>query len=274
MKGFKIDDNELKVLNDLRVVFSTEGSPVNLLPMLYSFTGQVLTFPDPPKDYVYGWRGRDDRGFNPAPDEPDSHAQTNSCRTWFTRTPQEYESSTTLMAAPAGADVFFGMVQFTQTTAPTHTWYGVTLIPMQKTGESIPWYGSGMMEQALGLTRLMHLVVEGGNLVMVAQQSVGPAVGGAVHEWGDYPAGNIFSTAGDNEGGNFVVGTTPGLIVWWSSASPYSKSGSRVINTDGNPADYIDKQRGQGDACSITDPTNYESVYSVDIAGYFGKLRA
>lgn len=270
-KGIAVVDNEFQILNGTRVVFTTEGTLVELLPTLEEFSDKTVDFPEPPKDYIYAWRGKDDRGFNPAPDVPDSHAQNNTAQIYFTRTPQEYESSQTLMVAPDGADIFFGFVRVSRTTAPTHTWYGQTIGPLQKESQWIPWIGSGIMEAACGLTRIMHLVIEGGNLVLVTEQSVGPACGGAEHEWGDYPASSIFTTTGDNEGGNFVVNTTAGFVVWTSTSSPYRKSSNRVIDTDGNPADFTTHQIGGSDPVTTTDPTAYRSVYSVDVKGYFGR---
>lgn len=274
--SFGIDSGKFTIVNGSRTVTTTDGTLVCLLPTLYSWTvaggtQKTVTFPDPPSDYIYAWRGKDDRGFNPAPDEPDSHAQNNTAQVFFTRTPQEYESSQTLMAAPAGADIFIGLVRLSRTTSPSHTWYGRSLNVLQKESQWIPWQGSGLMEAAVDLARAMHLVIEGGNLVLVTEQSVGPACGGAAHEWGDYPASSIFTTTGDNEGGNFVVGSTAGFVVWTSTSSPYRKSSNRTIDTDGNPADFTTHQIGGSDPVTTTDPTDYASVYTVEVKGYFGR---
>lgn len=272
-KGFKIEAGALEIWNGARKVFTTDGTLILLLPTEHSFLGQTLSFSDGVKDWCYGWRGKDDRGFNPSPDEPDSHNQNNIGQVFFSRLPGDTESSVNLMAAPPGANMFAGRVKLTRTTAPTHTWWksSGTLAPLVPTGKWIPWNGSGMIESAVGLTRLMHLVVEGGQLKLVAEQSIGPATGGQVRTWGDYPASAIFTTVGDNEGGSFEVKTTPGMIVWTSTSSPYRKSSSRIINTDLNPADFTTHQRTGGDPASTTDPTNYTSVYSVDVVGQFGK---
>ena len=273
MKGFGIIGGELEVHRDSRVVFTTKGVPVQLLPAMESFTGASLNFAHPPMDYCYAWWGKDNRGFNPSPTEPDSHAQNNTAQIFFTACTQELETAITLKSAPAGANVFFGQVRFTRTVEPTHTWYGRTIPTLQKQGEWIPWFGSGLMEQALGLTRIMHLAIEGGALKLIAQQSVCGSMGGVAHEWGDYPASNIFTTVGDNEGGNFVYGATPGLAVWTSTASPYRKSSNRVIDTDGNPADFVTHQRGNSDPVTLVNPTSYLSTYSVDVRGQFGRIK-
>lgn len=268
--GIDPDDGQFTVEYGSRMVQTTNGTLVCLLPTLHTFNDEIVTWPDPPKDYIYAWRGWDDRHPDITPSF-DDHEQVNTAQIFFTRTPQEYESSQVLMAAPDGADFFVGWVRLSRTTDPTHQWYGRDVFPLQKEDVWIPWMGSGKMEAALGMVRAMHLVIEGGNLVLVAHQSVGPACGGAVHQWGTYPANTIFSTNGDHSGGNFVVNTTPGIVVWTSTSSPYRKTSARVESTDGNPADFTTHQLGDSDPVTTTDPTDYESVYSVDVRGYFGR---
>ena len=265
-------DGQLIIMDGDRVVASTEGTLINLLPTERVFSGVELSFPQPAMDYCYGWRGKDDRGFNPSPEEPDSHAQNNLAQIFFTAVGEEIEDAQVLMAAPEGADIFFGLVRLNRVTDPTHTWYGRTLDPVLPQNVWIPWIGSGMPEAGLGVTRLIHLAIEGGNLILAAQQSVSDTpMGGVAHEWGDYPASSIFTTAGDNEGGNFVYNAAPGFGVWTSTASPYRKNSNRVIDTDGNPADFTTHQRGSSDPVSTTNPTSYQSDYTADIKGFFGR---
>jgi hypothetical protein len=271
--GMEIDPDagQMVITYDGRDVAKTSGTLVCLLPTLQSFSSVSAAFPDPPKSWIYAWRGRDDRGFNPAPDVPDSHNQNNTAQVFFTRTPQEYESSVNLVAAPAGADFFVGHLRLNRTVSPSHTWATRSLTPLQPQNVWMPWQGSGLLEVGLGFARALHLVIEGGYLRLVLEQTVGPPCGGSNRTWGDWPAGAIFSTAGDNEGGIFEDNGTPGISVWTSTSSPYRKSSNRIINTDGNPADFITHQRTGSDPVTTTDPTNYASTYSVDVRGYFGR---
>jgi len=271
--GYEIDPEtgRLTIWYGTRTVQTTGGTLVCLLPTLRQFTGKTVVFPDPPKDWIRWWRGKDDRGFNPSPTEPDSHLQSNAGGVFFTRTPQEFEDSQVLMPAPDGADFFVGWVRLSRTSGPSHQWSQRDLSPLQKLGAWIPWIGSGKMEAGLNIVRALHLVIEGGNLVLVAEQTVGPPTGGASHTWGDWPASSIFNTAGDNEGGSFEFNVAAGQIVWWSTSSPYQKSSARVIDTDGNPPDFTTHQGTGIDPPSTTDPTNYQSIYSVDVRGYFGR---
>lgn len=270
--GMEIDpiSGQLKFPYGSRVAQTTDGTLINLLSTLRSWTGKVLTFPQPPMDYAYGWSGSQNWGFNPDPNIPDSYAQNNQCQVWFTALGQEYQAGQTLMAAPAGADIFFGFVKLTRTAAPGHTWYGRNLDPVLPVGQWIPWNGSGMLEAGFGLTRLMHLAIEGGNLRLTAQQSVSDKpMGGLPSEFGAYPS--IFTFKGDKSGGHFMYGTTPGFVVWMSTAAPYRKSSNRTINTDSTPSGYATHERGAPDQCSTVNPTNYVSTYSVDVKGYFGR---
>lgn len=252
-----------------RTVLRTDGRMFALLPTVHTFDDVVVDYPDPPKGWVYGWRGRSDYGFNPSPSEPDSYAQSQNAKVWFTRLPTDSEISYPLIAAPPGANFFAGFVKMTRTLAPTHQWYLRDVVPLQKQDAWIPWIGSGEMEAGFAMARALHLVIEGGNLCLVAQQTVGAPVGGSSRSWGHYPS--IFVNGIDREGGLFQNSGTPGLIVWFSTSSPYQKSASRTVNTDGSPAQYITQQRGQADQCTTTDPTNYRSTYSVSVMGQFGR---
>lgn len=268
MKAMIIEDGRLEIVNGSRTVATTDGTLICLLPTLRSFSTSV-SFPHPVgNDHCYAWSATQTYAFDPS-SAPDHYLQQQTAQVFFTSLAEEVETATTLMAAPDGADVFFGMVKLNRTVDPTHAWNGQTLTPLQKEDEWVPWNGSGQIEAALGISRLLHLVIEGGSLKLIAQQSVGPATGGQDHEFGDYP--NIFPAGASRSGGNFQSLTTPGLIRWQSSSSPYRKTASRTVDTDLLPGSYTTLQRGQSGECDTTDPTNYLSTYAVDVRGYFGR---
>lgn len=260
-----------------RTVLRTDGRMFALLPTVHTFNNVVVDYPDPPKGWIYGWRGRSNWSFNPGIESPgdpiedyaDSYAQNQNAKVWFTRLPTDSEIRYPLVAAPAGTNFFAGFVKMTRTLAPTHQWYIRDVVPLQKQDAWIPWIGSGEMEAGYGMARALHLVIEGGNLCLVAQQTVGSPAGGSSRSWGHYPS--IFVKGIDREGGIFQNSGTPGVVVWFSTSSPYQKAASRVIYTDGNPSQYITQQRGQADQCTTTDPTNYRSTYSVSVMGQFGR---
>lgn len=265
--GFGIEGGHLKVWDNDRVVFTTAGKLVNLLPTVHTFS-ETLSYSNPTFDTIYAWAASQDWVVSGG---PDGYSQVNTGQTFFTAVPEEVEVAQDLIDAPDGADCFWGRVTLTRTVAPTHTWCGSTIIPLIKEGKSIPWNGSGKIEAGFGLTRLMHLVIEGGKLKLIAQQSIGSYCGGADHSFGNYP--NLFPAFQDRSGGIFQKGSQDGLVVWSSTSSPYRKSSNRSGNTDSplGLGSYTTHQRTGSDPCSTTPPMNYSSQYSVSITGKFGR---
>ena len=268
MKALIIEDGQFQVINGDRTVATNAGTMICLLPTLREFSTSI-SFPHPGgNDHCYAWSATQTYAFDPSA-APDHYLQSQTAQIYFSSLAEEVETAVTLAAAPDGADVFFGMVRISRTVDPTHTWCGQTLGTLLPEDVWVPWNGSGMLEAALGLTRLMHLAIEGGDLKLIAQQSVGPATGNQDHEFGDYPS--IFVTGASKAGGNFQSLATPGLLRWTSSSSPYRKTASRTVDTDLLPGSFITLQRGQSGQCDTTDPTNYLSTYAVDVRGYFGR---
>lgn len=262
---FGIDSGQFKIVNGSRVVATTDGTLICLLGTEVSLDDVDVDFPDPAnKDYAYAYHYKQERNILP---DPDAFLQVNTCQTLFTRRPQEYLASQTLIAAPAGADIFVGRVRLSRTTDPSHTWLGSTLTVLVKEDEWIPWTGSALLEAGLGMARAMHIRISGGDLILERQMSVSVPAGG----YGSY--GTIGSPAGNVEGSELLYNVGPGIPVWTSTSSPYKKSSSRssATNFPGGPSDYEPQRLGGSDPCSITDPTNYQSIYSVDVRGHFGR---
>lgn len=268
MKALIIEDGQFQVINGDRLVTTNDGTMICLLPTLREFSTSI-SFPHPAvNDHCYGWNGTQTYGFDPS-SAPDQYSQAQTAQVWFSSVAEDVETAETLMLAPDGADVFFGMVRLNRTVDPTHTWCGQTLTVLPEQDKWTPWNGSGQLEAALGLTRLMHLEVVDGELQIAAQQSVGPATGGQDHSYGDYPS--IWVSLASRAGGLFQSLSTPGIIRWTSASSPYRKTASRIVTTDLSPGSYNTLQRGQSGECDTVDPTNYLSTYAVDVRGYFGR---
>lgn len=275
MKGFEVDpvSQRLRIVNGARVVATTDGTLINLVPTLHTFTGKTVDFPDPPKGEVRAWSGFQQVVIDVSTDE---YLQRQTTQTFYCRNSQELETFEDLVAAPAGADIFVGWVRLNRTTAPTHPWWGVTLNPLLPTNSWIPWNGSGWIEGSMGLTRLLHLVIEGGKLRLVMQQSVGPKIGGgAGGTFGIYPPSSLFARRVEGSGGIFFEVNNCGVPVWTSVATPYRQVVQRTLSTSSpltyNPPDYIDRHPTLGVFPSNADPTDYRSIYSVDVKGYFGR---
>lgn len=264
--SFGIEGAQFTIRNGTRLVSTTDGTLVCLLPDLVDLSGIVASWPDPAnRDYAYAFHYRQDRNILAT---PDAYIQLNQCQVFFTRRPQEYLAEQVLVAAPAGADIFVGTVRLSRTTAPSHTWLGAPLTVLVKEGQWMPWSGSALLEAGLGIARAMHIKISGGNLVLQRQMSVSTPAGG----YGSY--GTIASPAADNiEGDEILYQTGPGIPAWTSTSAPYWKQSQRESATDSpvGPSDYEVHRNTGSDPCSTTDPTNYTSTYSVDVKGHFGR---
>jgi hypothetical protein len=270
MNGLDIDpvSGKLTIELDGRVVSTTDGTLVCLLPTLRTFS-QSISFADPAKDIAYAYNARMQHAWSGGP----YNVRLNEmCQSQFTRLPTESTVSQDVADAPDGADIFAGFVKLTRTVAPTHTWFDAALDTRLKTGEWMPWNGSGLVEAAVGLARALHLYIEDGKLRLKAQQSVMGAAGGY------YTQPNIRWPAVNTTINRPEIRYTsaPGIPVWTSTSSPYRKTrqqtGSPMTNISGNDVDTDLRFTDGGSApCSKVDPTNYLSTYTVDIKGYFGR---
>jgi|GEM_PF-2453170 len=270
MKGFVVDPvaKRLRIVNGARVVATTDGTLINLIPTLHTFTGITVDYPDPPKGEIRGWKGFQQVVIDVSTDE---YLQRQTTQTWYCRNSGDLETAQDLVDAPAGADIFIGWVRLNRTTNPTHQWWGVTLNPLPPVNSWIPWNGSGWLEGSMGLTRLLHLVIEGGKLRLVLQQSVGPKVGGAGNTFGITPPSSLFARRVEGSGGIFFEVNGSGVPVWTSAATIVTRTLSTGSPLTYNPPDYVDRHPTLGSFPVVADPTNYRSVYSVDVRGYFGR---
>lgn len=274
MSNLEIDSGNLRITYGSRIVTTTSGTLICLSPTLQTFS-KTISYPDPVKDVSYAWQQARAWVYTETPDGyKNRYRVIQTAQTAFTRVAEETGTSQILMAAPTGADFFAGQIRLTRTTTPTHTWFDSTLAPRQKTGSWIPWNGSGIIEANLGLTRLLHLYIDGGQLKLDTQQSVmGPA--------GNYGTANNVSWGSSNTSQTsreFRYNTNMGIPVWTSTSSPYRKTNDYDSGfTDFGPPSLagpggVSNQRyGGSDAASTTDPTNYASAYTCEVRGWFGK---
>lgn len=265
-----------------RVTTTTGGTLICLVQTLQTYNATV-EFVDPPKDIAYVYDVAKERSTQSVGGTITYGVQSvQTCQSFFTRTPYEQTVEQTLATAPLGADIFVGQLRFNRTISPTHTWYNSALDVKQKQNEWIPWNGSAIVEASVGLVRGVHLFIKpnanpalAGTLVLQNQQSVMGKSGGYVDSPNIYVWPNSGSSRRDY---SVLYTTTPGLPVWTSTDSPYRKS-RQERNTTTNPplpypapnTIYFDYDKGRNNQCSQTDPTNYRSVYSVDVRGWFGK---
>jgi hypothetical protein len=269
--GFELfdGDTKMRITNGARTVFTTDGTLINLLPPAYDLnTTLTVAFPDIVKDFQYNWRHGFD--YTAPPGGTKMVAFDSFCVCNLTARPQEYETESTIVAAPAGADIFVGKVTLTRTAAPSHTWNSVAIQPKQPTGVAIPFIsGSLLMEAEVGLARAFSIFVSGGNLRLNIEQSVCTAPGG----WGLYgTAFHWLSNPNDGGGGEHVYGSAPGLPILQVSTVNVP---AVAMEADIFSWNWDQRTRyGVGaNQCPLPNYAsyNYSSTYSVALTGSFGR---
>jgi hypothetical protein len=267
------------VTKDGRVVFTSNGRLVNLLPTVVSFTGKELIFPDFDKDNLYAWT------YGVAyvsGTSPSIYKKGESCQVYITAQAQEYSDKIVLADAPAGADFFLGQVRIDRTTAPASTWMGRTLGVLPIENQWMPFMGSCLLEADYGMCRAMHVYLDDvpssstyRKLVLEAQQSVSVPPGGYDTSFGDNDSLLNSGGGGLVNGGNTASGSRNGLPI-------FARSGAKSYGYDTNPngsaqpggtsSGPTSVYRWDGSSpCSRSDPTSYTSIYSIDITGQFGR---
>ena len=261
--GFSIIDGQMVIEKDGRIVSTTEGTLVNLLPSAYDFEDTIsVVFPDFTKDYAYNWQWLND--YNSF---ADTVAQDNSCTSAVSVPAQEWSSETDIADIPSGVDFVFGLVRINRTAAPSHSWGGNTIEMVQPSNVWIPFSGSLLLEAEVGMVRAFSIYQSGGKLKLHRQQSVCTPPGG----WGSYgdPGFSGFSPA-DGNGGEWLYGSSPGLPVVTIQTRDSAPNIEEVF-TVGMP-DYKENHRlGGADACSTSLSTNFSSTYQVEVVAKFGR---
>jgi hypothetical protein len=258
-KGFNVDvaAGRIEFYNGTGgTITTTDGTLVCLLPTVHGFS-PTLSFADFNKDICYLWTGSvvsvGGGSFN----------QGESCACFITALAEETVSDTVLMAVPAGADFFIGVVRINRTNAPDDNWMGrgLGVLPVENGWMSIPGSFSALMESEINVSRAMHIFIDGGNLVLRREQSVGPPPGG----YGSFPT--LSDGANYNHRGSFTRVSTNGtpISLRASKSKGYSPGGTVL---GGSSTDF---QRTGGDPCATSDNTNYQSQYLVEIVGRFGR---
>lgn len=270
MSGLEFFDNntKMRITYGSRTVLNTDGTLINLLPSSLDInTTFNITFPDIRKGYQYNWRHS--FSYNRL---AESVGYSSRCNTVLTALRQEYSEETRLLDAPIGSDIFVGKISFTRTVNPSHTWNAETILPLQPTGQIIPFVsGSLLMEAAFGMTRACSIYVSGGELKLHRQQSVGPQPGG----WGMYGTSFNYINPGNGSGGENVHGGEEGIPILNVDANQ-SADYEQTAQLFADP--YSQRSRrgytGFGAAvCAIPNVNNYNysSTYQATLTGSFGR---
>lgn len=259
--GLSIESGKITITRGTRTVATTLGTLICLLPTVYTFSAQVLTFPDFSKDICYLWEwGTDADPFA----IPTTYAKGENAACWISAVPQELFTTVPLMAWPDGADFLVTRVKLTRTTAPLNQWRGksIAVLPVQNQWITSLGAYSALLETDIGFGRAMHVYVAGGNLNLALQQSVGPPPAGYNVTFGD----SVPATSLRSGGGNFTFNTTAGLPIFLRSSGSYGWT--TPVENPSKPA--IMTKTGSAKLAQ-NDTTQYRSVYSLDIQVRIGR---
>lgn len=264
MSGFEIVAGQMKVTNGSRVVSTTEGTLVNLLPAANDVSLSFnAVFPDVPKGELHTWYA----DTNDDPLTIGSYANREACSARITATPQEWSQMTILMAVPTGADIFVGRMKLVRSVAPSHAWGGRALDMLPKSNEWLPFSGSVLLEAEFDFARALSVFIESGNLVLHQQQSVGPAPGG----YGiAIPASNARREYTKSK---LIPGAVEGIPIYYpGNFSPWYITSTDYVSFSQFKQDHRHAVGSMGQATVPSpDPTNYGATYAVEVVGKFGR---
>lgn len=264
MRGFEFDGDHIHFWDGERLAFTDEGRFAGLAQAV-DVTGVEVTFPSPVMDWAYAYRHYQDYQFGL--DSSDNYYKLSQGQVVFTALPESTKVTQVVQAVPAGADTFFGRVRLTRTKAPSHAWNGDPLTVLPQPGEWISWSGSALLEAALGFARALDIYITGGNLVIRRQQSVSVPAGG----YGSWGPGIGNPMLADRLAGETLYNVAPGVPALTITSSPYRKASATTQTTSGVPSFYAPHRLGGSDPCSTVDPSDFSSVYSIDLNGYVGR---
>lgn len=245
-RSFKTESGELVARDGSRVVFTTAGIPIVLLPAAHDLAlGPIaVNYPDAPKDNFITYHNKYVSLGN---------SRQESAQSGITATPQQWNAGYILAAMPPKCDHLLVSALLQRTAAPSHDWGYEPLIVRPPQNAWIPMPGSMLLEAAAGISRLLHVYPSGGNVILELDQSVSVA-----------PSGYGTRTVTTAEFWNVSCAVTEGLPVYMPTGAPYFTSGiyTGTGNTHG---------RGRPGQPSLADPTNYASSYALSLRLRFGR---
>lgn len=274
----------LKILFGGRTVVDTAGSLVlgTAAANDYTATGVAMTFPDFTKQWLYCWRFAALCTNN----GPSAYTFAERGTAYMGALPGTTTTSTILCAAPAGANFAFGLVRINRTSTPS-TWAGTAIAVKPTTNVWIPINGSIVVEEQVGMSRKFSLIISGGNLVLVQQQSIGAppywavsTLGGAVgtrtmavsnYSGSVWPQLPSFPTLGVTYQGCEWALQTEGVPYFPCYAIGEAALGGTVSAIDTTTRRTTANGFVGSAAQSVTDPTNYQSTYTLDFDVKFCK---
>jgi hypothetical protein len=268
MKGFELynGNQDFRVLDGARTVLTTQGTLINLLPPAYDvgLTFNIV-FPDFSKDYLYGWKHRFDYTSL-----GNAVGYDSFCNTQLTIPAQNFVDEINLIAAPTSSDIFVGSIVLNRISAPSHTWAGTSIDPLQPMGVKIPFVsGSVLTEAEFGMVRAFSIYVSGGQLKLHRQQSVSTPPEG----WGLFGQQYNWNAPSSGGGGENVNGGAAGIPVLQVDTQNVESTSVSPATSTFAPIYDQRTRRGFANACAIPNPANYNygSTYQAILTGAFGR---
>jgi len=294
INGFDLSPGaDMIIGKDGRTVFTSAGRMATLLPSANDFgtdaspQSVTLTYADVSKGWLYNWRWQSNYVAGSSGQQYNLGERGD---TFISAFAGESSSTTILTAAPADCNVFIGKVKLSRPTAPNKTWLGNTIAVKPPENVWIPFNGSLLLEEQVGLARAFSIYIDGsGNLVLHQQQSVSVPPAFSETDTGDHtlyygassgPDGTHSTTASGGEWAHSgASGAAIGLPVYNDASLSVAKTYLVSLFTPGvgNPDNRCRRTTnsafvGSQAAPVSPDPTNYSSVYSLQIAGKFGRI--
>ena len=276
MKGLEFDPitHTLRIIDGSREVLVAAGTMVSLLTTLETFASQPATFPDFSKDNLYIWTSAAKVALSTL-----GKGEAAAC--YITALPQEYSDVTVLMDAPDGADIFWGQFKLDRTTDPANTWMGRTLGVLPPEGQWMPINGAAsvLVEAEVDMSRALHIYIDDDplsanyrKLVMEVEQSVGPAIGGYTTMVNQTDSLNYYDSCEAVNSNDDANASFCGIPIFLRSSGSYgynnSAWGGGPLFSSNRPTTM---RHDGGSAVARNDTTDYQSIYTLDIRGRFGR---
>lgn len=257
--GIRFEAGRIEIGKNGRRVATTNGTLVNMLTTNTTISGRTLDYPDVTKDWLYQWVHSE--SHDPVNER---WAKSNTGTSYISAVPQKFATNDVLMAMPAGADFFAGRLRLRRTLAPADIWIDETLDVLPIENQWIPFMGavSVLLEAGQGFKRMLHVFVNGSNVLIRREQSVSVA-----------PAGiGAFTIQNDpfaKEAGTYEVGAAAGIPVKRRATASTNRpssasSGGADLPTGATATPLQDRRYGHSADVPVNDNSNYRSVYSID----------
>lgn len=251
---FSMTTDSVVMTKDGEIVFDTDAYPVQFFPTgeQIELTGQTITFPDLVKGDAYNWAVGTLGGS-------DVYV---GCASYITLAPQEWGpivsgelaptnelAETVIGTVPEGTDILLVFAKLNRTTTPSQI-NGNTIPVLPQSGEYVYCPGGSLpVEYLAPLSRSIEVVLDGTNVVLRRRQSVTRKL------YTFWRTDNSSTQSGWTYGGS--AGKYGHPVYHLQSLGPsFDPSGTGL-------------RRGAG--CSLTDTSNYSSVYSADFIIVPGK---